>query len=153
MAKRSVLFSTAAGLLLCVAGVRVAKAEGNAWEVQVLQQLRAVTSLLHLGFDIASSYRPFTGTLHNNTYTDVTYTLEQGVPYALVGVCDNDCSDLDLKLYDENYHLIDSDTRPDATPVIQVTPKWTGVFHVRVIMSRCDVGPCWYGLGEFEPSN
>lgn len=152
MKKKSVLLSTAAGVLLCLAAFPVVSAAQSAWQSQVMAQLRAVTALLNLGYDVRSSYEPFVGTLRNNTYTDVTYTLQGGVPYALVGVCDNDCPDLDLKLYDENYHLIDSDTQPDATPVIQVTPRWTGTFHVRVIMSRCNNSPCWYGIGEFEPS-
>jgi hypothetical protein len=154
MAKKSVLSSAAAGLLLCLVALPVVmKAQDNAWQRQVMQQLRAVTLVLNLGYDVTSSYQPYTGRLRDNTYTDVTYTLQRGVPYALVGVCDNDCPDLDLKLYDENYNLIDADTQPDATPVIEVTPKWTGVFHVRVIMSRCNANPCWYGLGEFEPAN
>jgi hypothetical protein len=155
MAKRPVFLSAAC--LLCMAALPItANAQSrsrNQWERQVFQQLRAVTALLNLGYDTTSSYQPFVGNLRNNTYTDVTYTLTRGVEYALVGVCDDDCPDLDLKLYDENYNLIDSDTKPDATPVIEVTPRWTGVFHVRVIMSECRNNPCWYGVGEFEPSN
>jgi hypothetical protein len=154
MAKKSVLLPAAAALLLCTIGIPVAaRAQGNAWETQVLTKLRAVTLLLNLGYDVRSSYQPYTGNLRHNTYTDVKYTLRGGVPYALVGICDEDCSDLDLELYDQNYHLIDSDRRPDATPVIQVTPRWTGAFYVRVIMSQCSASPCYYGLGEFEPAN
>jgi hypothetical protein len=153
MARKSFLSSSVAGLLMCIIALPLAlQAQGNAWQRQVAQQLRTVTDLLDLG-NITSSYQHFVGNLRHNTYTDVTYNLQRGVTYALVGVCDNDCSDLDLRLYDENYRLIDSDTEPDATPVIKVTPMWTGVFHVRVIMSHCDRSPCWYGLGEFEPSN
>jgi hypothetical protein len=154
MAKKSVLLSAAGALLLCTIGIQAATgAGGNLWQTQVLTKLRAMALLLNLGYDVTSSYEPYTGNLRDNTYTDVNYTLRQGVPYALVGICDDDCSDLDFKLYDANYNLIDSDTQPDATPVIEVTPRWTGLFHVRVIMSRCSTSPCWYGLGEFEPAN
>ena len=155
MKKRSILTSALIVVFLClVVWPLTLLAQGqsrNEWESQVRRQLRAVALLLNLG-DLTSTYNPYIGTLRDNTYTDVSYTLHAGVSYALIGVCDNDCPDLDLKLYDENGNLIDKDTAPDSTPVIRVTPRWTGAFYVRVIMSECEDNPCWYGVGEFEPA-
>jgi hypothetical protein len=154
MKKRSIFTSTLVVVVVCLLAASLAMGaprSRNAWELQVRRQLRAVALLLGLG-DIVSTYDPYIGALDNNTYTDVAYTLHKGVSYALIGVCDEDCSDLDLKLYDENGNLIDADTDPDATPTIRVTPRWTGKFYVRVVMSECDENPCWYGVGEFEPA-
>jgi hypothetical protein len=69
----------------------------NEWEVQVRRQLQRVALLLGLG-DIVSTYDSYIGALNNNRYTDVAYTLHKGVSDALIGVCDEDCPDLDLKL-------------------------------------------------------
>jgi len=155
MFKPSILVHTATALLFSATAFPVLtfaqNQTYNEWDGNVRQKLEAVTTVLNLGYDARSSYEPFRGMLRNNTYTDVTHTLRGGIPYALIGVCDDDCSDLDLTLYDRNYNLIDSDTAPDNTPVIRVKPMWTDVFHVRVTMSRCTRSPCWYGIGEFEP--
>ena len=67
-----------------------------------------------------------------------------------MGACDNDCTDLDLKLFDENWNAIDSDTDDDSGPMVGVTPARTAVFHVRTIMVNCVDSPCAIGLGVFS---
>jgi hypothetical protein len=69
-------------------------------------------------------------------YNQVDRTFYRGNTYALVGVGDSRVSDLDLKVYDENWNLIDSDEDSTAVAVVSFTPRWTGVFHVRTIYYR-----------------
>ncbi len=78
-----------------------------------------------------------------------TLTLRKGLSYKLVSVCDNDCSDLDLTLYDENYNVISRDNDSSSTPIVEVTPKWTGTFHLQVRMYACSNNPCYYGISTF----
>lgn len=72
--------------------------------------------------------------------------LEKGWAYKIIAVCDNDCSDLDLVLYDENNNEISKDLGNDSLPMVEVTPRWTGRFSLRVTMYSCSNSPCFYGI-------
>lgn len=61
------------------------------------------------------------------------YFLQGEDIYAL---CDQDCSDLDLFLYDRSGLLVDVDNAPDAFPI--VTAPYEGTFGLRVTMPSCD---------------
>jgi hypothetical protein len=69
-----------------------------------------------------------------------------------VGVCDENCIDLDLKLYDQNGNIIDYDTGEDNTPLVTVTPDRPRGFKIKVEMSTCNVSSCDYGVGIFPRS-
>jgi hypothetical protein len=75
-----------------------------------------------------------------------TLDLRKGYTYKIVAVCDADCSDMDLKIYDENGNLIDEDTESDDTPIVNVTPKWTGEYELYVKMYDCSINPCGFGI-------
>lgn len=66
-------------------------------------------------------------------YNQVDRTFYRGNDYLLVAAGDSRVSDVDLKVYDENWNLIDSDTDSSSVAVVTFTPKWTGLFHVRTI--------------------
>lgn len=55
---------------------------------------------------------------------------------SIYGECDSDCSDLDFYLYDSSGNQVDSDTSPDAQPV--VTAPSNGDFRLEVRMHECD---------------
>jgi hypothetical protein len=76
--------------------------------------------------------------------------LREGSSYAIHGVCDTDCSDLDLKIFDENNNLISEDTSTDDQPIVQVTPKWTGNFKLQVVMYDCNSAPCYYAVSVYR---
>ena len=78
-------------------------------------------------------------------YVDVTFYLESGFEYAIVGKCDEDCMDMDFKLYDPSGDLVDSDTGPDYTPGVTTIPRRGGNYTLRVSLPRCNapVGCYW----------
>lgn len=76
-------------------------------------------------------------------------TLRSGWTYQILGVCDTDCSDLDLKIIDENGNTIAEDQLEDDAPIVEVTPKWTGKFTLEVNMYRCSDAPCYYAVSVF----
>lgn len=96
------------------------------------------------------SHNRLTGTLRQGQQTSYTLDLQQGARYLLAGVCDRDCSDLDLALYDDSGNLLDDDTAADDVPIVNVVPRWTGRFRVTVTMHACSVNPCAFGLGVFR---
>ena len=82
----------------------------------------------------------------------IPYTLIKGETYKMVGVCDNDCSDIDFELRDENGNLIDEDTAKDDIPIVEVTPIRTGKFTLRVSMQSCsNSAGCVYGVDVYRP--
>lgn len=60
-------------------------------------------------------------------------TLFRRNAYKLIGVGDDTVRDLDLELYDENWHLISRDTSTDNVPIVHVTPRWTGTFYYKIV--------------------
>ena len=87
--------------------------------------------------------------LRNGSYDDYYFTLERWNDYQIFSVCDGDCGDIDLRLYDENNNLVASDTKADDTPAVAISPKWTGRFRLRVTMYNCRYNPCKFGLAVF----
>jgi tetratricopeptide (TPR) repeat protein len=118
-------------------------------ETRVRSQLGEAAAALKMG-GLVPSHEVFIGSLNNNTYKEIAYTLQAGGHYLLVGICDDDCSDLDLKLYDGNHKLIAEDTDSDDTPSIAVTAGSSGRFYLRVIMATCSLDPCRFGIQSFK---
>ncbi|MDX2256990.1 MAG: hypothetical protein NW214_15865 [Pseudanabaenaceae cyanobacterium bins.39] len=127
---------------------RVLIAQNDKWTNQVRSQLvRASVAIGLVNYQM--THNPFIGDLGNRGKDDVTLNLRRGTSYAIVGVCDNDCRDIDLELYDDNGNLVASDTQNDDTPVIRITPRWNAEFTIRVVMASCSNSPCRYGIGTF----
>jgi hypothetical protein len=105
-------------------------AQSDRWAEQVRRQLIKIAPALGLsGYSL--THNPFIGSLGRGGQEDVTLTMRSGVTYAIVGVCDNDCQDLDLILYDDNGNRVASDVQRDDTPVVKVTPKLDGSIHTQ----------------------
>lgn len=86
----------------------------------------------------------------NSRGTDsFTVTLRRGLQYAVISVCDQDCSDIDVTVYDENENEVGRDTQADDKPIVAVTPRRTGQFRIKIRMYRCNRNPCYYGIGIF----
>ncbi len=132
------------GLVLLIGGMEVAQAQPNPFLASVRQQLREAE---REGYRL--SHDPFTGKLRPRDAEFITITLRAGVNYIIVAVCDQDCRDMDLRLFDENRNFIDEDMRPDAIPVVSVTPRRTATFRIQAIMSHCAAPECLYGVGVF----
>jgi hypothetical protein len=84
--------------------------------------------------------------LDNGESDSFSFNLQRGKSYKIISVCDNDCSDLDLILYDENNNEINRDNSDDSTPMVEVRPKWTGQFSLKVSMYSCESNPCYYAI-------
>ena len=90
--------------------------------------------------------RPATGALNDDAAENVGLTLNAGRRYLLVGVCDADCSDMDLRIYSPSGAIVAEDVAVDDTPVLQFTAPSTGNYRVRVMMASCSANPCYYGV-------
>jgi len=79
-----------------------------------------------------------------------TFPLERGKEYLIIGVCDNDCSDVDLAVKGGNGNVIVKDEEVDDTPVTRFRVTSSGRFTVEVTMADCRDQPCFFGFGLFE---
>src|SRR5688500_16370961 len=80
----------------------------NQFERQVRNQLDRVSeNLAKKGYRLTTQV--YTGELNDERNEEVTVRLRAGVNYAIVGVCDTDCDDLDIVLYNANGREIVSD--------------------------------------------
>ncbi len=116
----------------------------SAVEIIEVQFQKANQFLTDEGYSL--THDPIEGQLGRDAYDNLNVNLMNDFVYAIVAVCDNNCTDINLEIYDENNHLIDSDTETDDIPILQVAPKWTGKFDIKVTMVSCSNVPCSYGL-------
>jgi hypothetical protein len=117
----------------------------NVYAQQILQRLGQVEqAFVSQGFQQVS--QPVTGQLNVGEHQNWPVTMNVGYDYRIVGVCDNDCGNIDLVIYDENNVQVAQDVLADATPVATVAPQWTGPFTAQAVMQHCTVQPCYYAL-------
>jgi hypothetical protein len=112
--------------------------------VKQILDSKIYNDLLEQGY--TRSHEPQFNLISSSTYQDIRYTLEAGYTYQFLGKCDNDCDDLDLKLFDSDGTLRDYDTRDDDYPLVSYTPRYTRTFTLRVIMASCATPNCWSGV-------
>lgn len=74
---------------------------------------------------------------------DVPITLDSNIEYRIIAVCDDDCTDLDLILFDQNSNQVTQDVALDDHPILTVQPAWTGGFRLQLVMATCNVAPCY----------
>ncbi len=88
------------------------------------------------------------GSLRNGYRSTRWIHLEAGTEYFISGRCDDDCPDLDLKLYSAG-SLVAADTDDDDRPLLSFEPSRSGEYRLDVIMARCNDGPCRFAVGVF----
>ena len=119
------------------------------WVRQAHQQLWMYRTSLDLT-DL--SHNIVTGSLDAGERETVMAELEGGSSYSLLAVCDNDCTDVDLRVKTRSGTTLDEDLELDDFPLceISVAGEGTMMFEVEVIMVNCDVEPCRYAVAVFE---
>jgi hypothetical protein len=91
------------------------------------------------------------GYMNTGTTTNLNWPvdMEGGRSYLIVGVCDNDCTDVDLVLEDRDRAEVASDVLADDIPVIRFAPNKSASYWIRTSMVVCRVEPCGYGIAVF----
>lgn len=121
--------------------------DATAQNIILAQLQQASAALGQQGFQMVG--QPATGGLSQGQITDVPAQLNQGYDYRVLGVCDRDCADLDLGLFDANGQLLTQDTSTTSQPFIGAQPSYNGNFVVRVNMYNCSVAPCYFAVALY----
>lgn len=118
---------------------------GNVYQQQILARLaEAEQPIAAQGFQRITE--PVTGQLAQGQSQDMPLTLNVGYEFRVVGVCDADCGDLDLALYDGYGNEISRDNSSAASAVVGVIPTSSGQFGVQAQMYHCARAPCFFAL-------
>ena len=86
------------------------------------------------------------GELKQGAETSFTVTLKGGVQ-ALVGMCDGDCSNIDMYV-SKGGAEVDSDVEDDDFPIVVVNEP--GAYTVRIVMKTCANSPCAIGVKGYQ---
>ena len=141
----------AATVTLALAAVAAGAAAQTQWEPQVNGYIKDAGKILEeRGY--TQTHDVYTGQLREGETDTLTLTLHTGTHYDLIGVCDNDCSAIDLRLFGADDQEVDSDVQTYDVPIVQATPSETMRYSLKVIMVTCKANPCWYGIGVYGKS-
>lgn len=110
-----------------------------------LQQAQAMAA--QQGFQLVG--QPYAGSLAQGQSWNVPAQLVAGYDYRVLGVCDRDCADLDLVLFDSAGRQVSQDTTTSSQPVVGVQPTYNDNFTIQVQMYNCSVAPCYYALALY----
>lgn len=140
---KSTAFKSTAMALACAVLMPIS-AQADDWHKQVRMYLVEIeTELESEGYSLLQKYH--IDDMYEDSSKESGYYFEAGTEYIVVGACDNDCSDIDMWIYDENRNEIDDDVSDDDVPIVRVTPRRSGIFYVKTKMYNCDAGPCSFG--------
>jgi hypothetical protein len=131
-------------LILFVVTALPAALAGQRWERQVQARLdRAIDA-------VRGSRRlpvaQWSGMLNTEESAAFQTSLEQGVSYTILAVCDDDCTRLELTLITQTGSDLAKDRHGESLPTLQFTPALSMTYRVRVVMEACRWNPCWYAV-------
>lgn len=92
---------------------------------------------------------PLGGSLDQGDTINYSFQLVAGRSYTILGVCDNDCSDLDITLYDPAGNQVAEDVLTDDKPVASVTARRSGRYRATISMASCSTGACFYAVAAY----
>jgi hypothetical protein len=92
---------------------------------------------------------PLGGALDEGNTVNYSFQLVAGRSYTILGVCDNDCTDLDITLYDPAGNQVAEDMLTDDKPVTSVTARRSGRYRATVSMAACSTGSCFYAVAAY----
>ena len=116
----------------------------NTYQQQIRRQLATHASNA-LSHGYAADREPVYGSLNDDANDQKAVTLTAGTRYVIIGVCDNDCTDIDLRLFAPDGTKIIEDIETDDYPTIQFTAPVTGTYRLSVEMAVCNTNPCYWG--------
>jgi hypothetical protein len=89
---------------------------------------------------------PLIGVLNGRATDSKTVDLQAGVRYTIVGVCDENCADIDLRIWGPSAAKLAEDVQPNNTPTLEFTAPAAGRYRLAVEMVTCTANPCAWGV-------
>jgi hypothetical protein len=131
-------------VLLAIAAIPAALSGQRRWEQQVQSRLARAVDAVSTASRLPVVKR--SGMLNTDEGASFQTTLVQGVSYAIIAVCDDDCSRLQLTLLSPGGSDIAKERNSESLPTLRFTAQATTVYGIRVVMEGCRWNPCWYAI-------
>ncbi len=96
---------------------------------------------------------PLIGKLKEKVEVPFTAKLSSDVSYTILGVCDDNCSDLNLTLKNKEGNKIANDEKQDGIPVISFTPTENSDYRITARPDKCTTEKCEFGMVLFVPKS
>jgi hypothetical protein len=91
------------------------------------------------------------GALAQGATSMLEINLTAGVRYFIAAACDEDCTDMDLRLFPSNSSTaVAQDVGDDDVPMINFTAPRSGRYMLAVDMAKCTGSVCYYGFRVFR---
>lgn len=121
-----------------------------AGQAQVIEAQMVQLGITYGALDYQMSHKVTVSNLDDDESESFPIELDAGTNYVITAVCDGDCGDIDLVLYDDdgNFTIV-QDKEADDNPILQYTPRSTAKFMLEIIMADCKIEPCKYSAVIF----
>ena len=118
---------------------------GAEYMEQIRGQLVRMDDIMGV-WGLSPALEAFTGSMNQGATERLEIPLRTGMDYRIGGVCDIDCPDLDLVLYDVNSRVIAEDVESGKVPIVEFTVPSTRTYEIEVAMFACSAEPCYWGV-------
>ncbi len=98
-------------------------------------------------------FLPLIGKIKEKVEAPFTAKLSSNISYTILGVCDNNCSDLNLTLKNQKGKKIANDEKQDGIPVISFTPTEKSDYKITARPDKCTTEKCEFGMVFFVPKS
>ncbi|MGB3511650.1 MAG: hypothetical protein WBA93_20905 [Microcoleaceae cyanobacterium] len=96
---------------------------------------------------------PLIGKVKERVEVPFTAKLSSDTSYTILGVCDDNCNDLNLTLKNEQGEKIANDEKEDGIPVISFTPTEKSDYRITARPDKCSTETCEFGMVLFVPES
>lgn len=111
-------------------------------------KLYAVGSVfLNEGFDL--THEIIWGRLPQGQSENIGIELDGNMEYYIMGVCDNDCYNLNIDFYTMNGELLGYDHEDSEAPFIHIPHGYHDRYIIRMSMAGCATFTCNYAMAVF----
>lgn len=98
------------------------------------------------GLRVVLSQDPQVSMLPAEGFEAFPVEMRTGVPVFVIGLCDENCSDLDIVIVSPTSQAVAADEQRDAFPFVAMRPEEAGTYEIQVRMPACTAGACAFGL-------
>jgi hypothetical protein len=135
-------------LAACAVGVPAGRASAQGLSGTVQAQVDTAI-VLFAAEGLQRTGEVHSGSLPQGASRALSVNVPAGALFAVAGVCDGACSDLDLVLSDARRIPVALDTEPDGFPVLVLQSPRPGPYALRVEMVACAAAACEWAVALF----
>jgi hypothetical protein len=95
------------------------------------------------------THQPWFSSANQDATQTTTLQVTGGARYTVLAVCDDDCTDLNLRVLDRGY-VVAQDIQPEAYARLELAPANDATFTLEARMAACDSAPCRYSVAVYE---